>query len=518
MSDPASRRLRRVLLLGASLACAACGLVYELGLLNLATSLTGSSLRSSSIVLGTFVFAMGIGSILSKSLIGRPLAGFVGIELALAAVGGTSGLLLYLTYARFDLYEPALLAFATVIGALIGAEIPLLMELLQRLRRTSASEDAADLMAADYLGALVGGLAFPFLLVPRFGLVRASLAVGVLNVVCALLVVAAAGRGPQLRRAAVPFAAVLVLLGFVAFRTEDWLVDARQRLYEDPIVSATRSPYQDVVLTRSSNGKDLRLFLDGDLQFSSVDEYRFHESLVHPVMGRQSPVRRMLVLGGGDGLAVREVLRYPDVEHVTLVDLDAAVTDLARTDERIVSLNEDALSDQRVEVVHADAMRWVDDLARSGAPASELYDVVLLDFPDPDDLAIARLYSVEMYLGVRSVLAPGGAIAVQSGSPWFAPDAFWCVERTLREAGFATVPYHVDVPSFGDWGFVAAQRIDDGPPTLGVDDSVTTRFMTSAELGAATVFAADRDRRPVDPSTLDDPVIAEYTARGWNDY
>ena len=508
-------RWRRILLLGASLACAACGLVYELGLLNLATSLTGSSLRSSSIVLGTFVFAMGIGSIVSKALVERPLAGFVGIELALATIGGTSGLLLYLGYARYDLYEPGVLAFALVIGALIGAEIPLLMELLQGLRETAASRDTADLMAADYLGALVGGLAFPVPAGPRFGLVQSSLAAGVLNVACALLVVLAASPGRTLWRAAAPFTAVLVLLGVVWARTDGWLVDARQRLYDDPIVSATRSPYQDVVLTRSGNGKDLRLFLNGDLQFSSVDEYRFHEALVHPAMGRPTPVRRVLVLGGGDGLAVRELLRYPEVEEITLVDLDPAVTDLARTDPRVVALNEDALADPRVDVVHADAMRWVDDRAREG---DERFDVVIVDFPDPDDLAVARLYSVEMYLGIRAVLAPDGAISVQSGSPWFAPDAFWCVERTLAEAGFATVPYHVDVPSFGDWGFVAAQPAADGPPDLAVDPSVTTRFLTDAELTAAKVFAADRDRRDVRPSTLDDPVIADYTARGWNDY
>lgn len=490
--------------------------MYELVLLNLSTSLTGSSLRASSIVIGTFVFAMGIGSVVSKSLAGRPLLTFVGVELALAGIGGTSALLLYLGYARFDVYQPAMLAFAIVIGCLIGAEIPLLMELLQRLRSTRASSDAADLMAADYLGALVGGLAFPFLLVPWFGLVQSSVAAGVLNVVAAALVVLAAADARRALRAVVCFVPVLALLGLTAVRADGWLIDARQRLYDDPIVAAERSAYQDIVLTRSADGKDLRLFLDGDLQFSSRDEYRYHEALVHPILGRPGKIpRHVLILGGGDGLAAREVLRHDSVTSVTLVDLDSNVTDLATKDRRLLDLNESSLLDRRVTVVNADAMRWVDRRARSG---DRDFDVVIVDFPDPDDLAIARLYSEEMYRAVRAVLAPGAAVVVQAGSPWFAPDAFWCVAETLQQAGFATVPYHVDVPSFGDWGFVAAQPEADAPPVIGLAEGVETRFLTPDELDAAQVFPADRAPRIVRPSTLDDPVIAQYTAQGWNSY
>jgi spermidine synthase len=520
-------RWRARSLLAASLACAACGLVYELGLINLATALVGSSLRSTSLVLGIFVFSMGLGSLVAKRLTRRPLAAFVGVEVTLAAVGGASGLILYEAFARFGSYEQPVLLLAALIGGLIGAEIPLLMEMLQRLRSRRASDDAADLMAADYVGALVAGLAFPFLLVPSLGLVRSSLVTGLVNVVAAGIVVAATGAADR-RRAVLAGGTLVVAVAMLAtglWRAEGWVVSARQRLYDDPIVAVEQTRYQEVVLT-SSRGRldDVRLYLNGDLQFSTVDEHRYHEALVHPVLGggRRD---RVLVLGGGDGLAVREILRYPDVQEVVVVELDAAVTRFASERPELVAVNGASLLDPRVTLVHADAFTWAHEAGGTDAP----FDVVIVDLPDPDSLDLARLYSVEMYSAVRSLVAPGGRVVVQAGSPYFAPDAFWCVRSTLATAGFATAPYHVDVPSFGDWGFVAAapvapahgtraSAVATAPPELTIDTGVEgdLRFMTADVLAAARVFPDDVVRPDPPPSTLVDPRIARYTAEGWN--
>ncbi|HEY8544416.1 MAG TPA: polyamine aminopropyltransferase [Acidimicrobiales bacterium] len=498
-------------MLATSLGCAACGLVYELGLLNLAGVLVGSSVRTSSLVLGVFVCAMGAGSVLSKPLAARPLAAFVGVEAGLALVGGVSGPALYAAFAWFEVYEPAALGFAVAIGGLIGAEIPLLMALIGRLRAARASDDAADIMAADYLGALVAGAAFPFVLVPAFGLVRTSLVAGLLNVVLAGGAVAAVGttrrRGLVAAGALVPAALVMVL---AVWRVGDWVVTVRQRLYDDPIVHTEQTTYQEIVVTRSTDGRDLRLFLDGDLQFSSVDEYRYHEALVHPAMaGRHEQV---LVLGGGDGLVAREVLRYPDVERLVQVELDPAMTDLARDLGLLAAVNEGALDDPRVELVHDDAFTWTAERARAG---DERFDVVVVDFPDPDRLDLVRLYSEEMYRAIAAVLAPEGRVVVQAGSPYFAREAFWSVERTVAAAGLATLPYHVDVPSFGDWGFVLASR---EPPAPTVDPGVETRFLTDDVLAAARVFGADVAPVEVEVNTIDNPVLAEYTDRGWSQY
>ncbi len=520
-------RLRVAALLATSLGCAACGLVYELGLLNLATILVGSSVQTSSLVLGVFVCAMGVGSLASKPLAARPLAGFVAVELALAVVGGVSGPALYAAFAWFEVYEPAALGFAVAIGALIGAEIPLLMALIGRLRAAAASDDAADIMAADYVGALVAGVGFPFLLVPVFGLVRTSLVAGLLNLALAGGAVAAVGT--VRRRALVAGAALAAagaLLAVGVLRVGDWVVTVRQRLYDDPVVSLEESRYQEIVLTRSTDGRDLRLFLDGDLQFSSVDEYRYHEALVHPAMPSPGglPARRVLILGGGDGLAAREVLRHPGVEEVVQVELDPAVTALARRDPALVSLNEGALADPRLTVVHDDAFTWTAQRAGEAGASTGAFDVIVVDFPDPDRLDLVRLYSEEMYRAASALLAPEGRMVVQAGSPYFAREAFWSVDATVAAAGLRTTPYHVDVPSFGDWGFVLASAT---PPTGAhraepADPAVSpprgTRFWTLDQFVAARVFAADTDRVPVEVNTIDNPVLADYTARGWSSY
>jgi spermidine synthase len=509
----AATRWRVFVVLATSLGCAACGLVYELGLLNLAGVLVGSSVQTSSLVLGVFVCAMGVGSLLSKPLAAWPLRAFVGVELALALVGGVSGPALYAAFAWYETYELAALGFAVVIGALIGAEIPLLMALIGRLRAQRASDDAADIMAADYLGALVAGCAFPFLLVPAFGLVRTSLATGLLNLVLAAGVVVAVGA--TRRRLAVTvlgLLAVALVFGVGLGRAGDWVVSVRQRLYDDPIVRAEQTRYQEIVVTRSTDGSDTRLFLDGDLQFSSVDEYRYHEALVHPAMASR-PRGRVLILGGGDGLAAREVLRHRDVEQVVQVELDPAMSRLARTMGSLFELNGGALRDPRLELVHDDAFTWTADRARSG---SERFDVVIVDFPDPDRLDLVRLYSEEMYRAIGAVLAPDGRLVVQAGSPYFARHAFWCIDTTMRAAGFQTVPYHVDVPSFGDWGFVLAGL--GGRPEPALDDQVDTRFLSSDVLAAAQVFGRDVAPLDVEVNTVDNPVLVDYTNRGWSSY
>ena len=514
----AGGRVFRAVLFAAAFACAACGLVYELALITLGSHLIGNTIHQTSVVLSVMVFCMGVGSLLAKRLRHWPLAAFTVIEAALALVGGFSVLALYAAFAWLDLYQPALVVVAAAVGTLIGAEIPVLVTLVHQARADHPGDVAADLFAADYVGALVGGLAFPFVLLPVFGQIQGALVVGGVNVAAAAVVGVLGGRAlpARLRWAGggtlAGVLAVLVVALLLAGRFE---VSARQALYDDPIVAAHRSGYQDIVVTESvsiGGQPDVRLFLNGDLQFSSVDEYRYHEALVHPAMA--GPHRRVLVLGGGDGLALREVLRYPDVDQVTLVELDPAVLRLGREDHRLARLNQRSLADPRVGVVTADAFAWV-------RAAPDRFDVVIADFPDPEDAPTARLYSVEFYgMLAERALAPGGRLVVQGGSPYFAPDAFWGIEATVRAAGLATRPYHADVPSFGNWGFVLAGSPAGGPPALRLPDPVPEplRYLSGDVLRAAEAFPPDRGPRPVEPSTLNRPTILDYQRRGWKDY
>ncbi|WP_245974713.1 polyamine aminopropyltransferase [Thermomonospora umbrina] len=514
-------RTARVLVLAAVFACAACGLVYELALVALGSYLIGNSVTQASIVLSVMVFAMGIGSLAAKPLQSRAVVAFAAVEGALALLGGLSVLALYAAYAWLGLYVPALVVVAFVVGGLIGAEIPLLMTLLQRIRKQDAGSAVADLFAADYVGALLGGLAFPFLLLPLFGHIKGTLLVGAGNAVAGMAVVLWLFRG-QVRRGARlmlwgGLAGVLAVLGGTYALADRFEVSARQALYRDPIALAERTAYQEIVITRGlklSGRSDLRLFLNGDLQFSSVDEYRYHEALVHPALaGTRGNV---LILGGGDGLALREVLRYRDVRRVTLVELDPEMVRLARTYGELAALNRRAFEDPRVDVVNADGFSWLRERVGAGSGAGG-FDSVIVDFPDPDDVSTAKLYSVEFYGLLKRVLAPGGRFVVQSGSPFFAPRSFWCIERTIREAGLATVPYHVDVPSFGDWGYVLATP-GDAPPPLRMDPTVTgLRFLDEGVLRASSVFARDLRRDDVDVNTLIKPKLLDYQRQEWRD-
>jgi spermidine synthase len=503
----APARRARPLLLAAVAVCAACGLVYELVLLTLAVTLAGGGIAVTSLIVAGFVAALGLGALLAKPLLGRAAVAFVTVEIALGVVGGVSAAALYVAFSVQGMSSAVLVAATVLIGVLVGAEVPLLLTLLAgRGADGGPGRLVADLNAADYAGALVGGLAWPFVLLPLAGQVRGAAWTGVVNLVAAALVAAFLLRdqlGPRARAGATAgLLGAAVLLTVLLVEADDLVADSRQRLYADPVVADVPSVHQQVVLTR--RGDDLRLFLDGDLQFSSIDEHRYTETLVHPALARDPA--RVLVLGGGDGLAARELLRHPSVREVVQVELDPAVLELART--RLADLNARALDDPRVRVVVDDGFRWLREV-----PAGS-FDTVVVDLPDPDTPALARLYSTEFYGLVARALAPGGLVAVQAGSPYSTPTAYWRTVATVESAGLGAAPYHVHVPSFGDWGFVLAGA--GAPPPLALSPSAPPlRFLDPAVLAAAGVFPRDRPRLALEPSTLDRPRIVDDVRSGY---
>jgi spermidine synthase len=494
--------LNKTLLYLTVIVIATCGLIYELVVGALASYLLGDSITQFSTVIGGYLFAMGIGSYLSRYIDRGVAQRFVEVELGVALLGGISAPLLFLTFTLTDLFQVALYGSVLAIGTLVGMEIPLLLRILKD--RLEFKDLVSQVLSLDYLGALAASLAFPLLLVPKLGLVRTSLLFGVLNAAVGLwstwLLAPILGNPLRLRVKA----ALLTLLLLVGFVLGDRLTTFYEdQLYADDVVHATSSPYQRIVLTRGKRG--FSLFLNGNLQFASIDEYRYHESLVHPAMVRAGKLERVLILGGGDGLAAREVLRYPDVRSVTLVDLDPAITGLATRYEELARLNGRALSDPRVRVVNADAMQFLTE-------GDEQYDVVVVDFPDPNNFALGKLYTTGFYKLLKRRVAPDGVAVVQSTSPLFARRSFWCVATTLKAAGLWTEPYHALVPSFGEWGYVLVAH---SPPGRNRPLPEGLSFLDEPTLESLTRFPPDMGPLPAEVNRLNNQVLVHYYEEEW---
>jgi spermidine synthase len=476
---------------------AACGLIYELVAGALASYLLGDSVTQFSTVIGTYLFAMGIGSWMSRYITRGVIARFVVIELLVGIVGGFSSVVLFLAFAYTDVFRSVLYGMVILIGMLVGLEVPLLMRILRD--RFAFKDVISNVLTFDYIGALFASLLFPLLLVPRLGLVRSALLFGVVNVLVGLWSIWLFRDVLERRRGLIVMAGVsLVLLAGGLWQGQAITSIAEEGMYSDPIIFARDTRYQRIVLTSWKD--DLRLYLNGHLQFASRDEYRYHEALVHPGLAAARTRSNVLVLGGGDGLAVREILKYPDVQHVTLVDLDGEMTSLFRTHGRLTALNHGSLKDPRVTVVNADAFTWLDS-------APTMFDFVVIDFPDPSNYHVGKLYTSAFYRLVQRHLAPGAFLTVQSTSPMFARQSFWSIVATLERAGLRTWPYHVYVPSFGEWGFVLAGAQTYAPPTALPQD---LRYLTVGAVPALFDFPADMGRVSAEPNRLNDQVLVRY--------
>jgi spermidine synthase len=485
---------------------ASCGLAYELIAGALSSYLLGDSVLQFSTVIGCYLFAMGVGAHGSRYVRDPDiLTRFVDIELAIGLFGGAAAAVLFLTFAWLAAPFRALLyVLVFVIGALVGMEIPLVMRALNG-REARFADLVSRVLTFDYLGALAVALLFPMLLAPHLGLTRTGFLFGMVNVAVALWTIRSFGaqieKAPQrILRASVVF--VLLAAGFLA---SDQLVYWGERgMYGDEIVHALTTPYQRLVITRWKD--DLRLYINGSLQFSSRDEHRYHEALVHPAMQALPWARSVLILGGGDGLALREVLRYDNVKQVTLVDLDPQMTQLFSTSESLVALNHRSFHDPRLRLVNADAARWIES-------NTESFDVAFVDFPDPSTFALGKLYSVPFYELVRKRVAVHGLVVVQATSPYFAPHAYWSIEATLREAGFRTFPYHTYVPSFGEWGFIlASAEADYKPPE---QYRLPMRYLNREVTQEMFAFPPDMQRITVEPNHLNDQALVRYFDEDW---
>jgi spermidine synthase len=494
--------MHRSLLFLTVLVIATCGLIYELIVGTLASYLLGDSITQFSTVIGVYLFALGIGAWLSGFIDKGVAQRFVEIELAVAFCGGISAPFLFATFSAGASFRVTLSGMVTVVGTLVGLEIPLLLRILKD--ELQFKDLVSRVLTFDYLGSLFASLLFPIILVPKLGLVRTSLAFGLLNALVGLwstwLLEPLLSAVTRLRVKAV-FVAVLLVMGLAL--SDQLTLLFEEQLYSDEIVHTKQTQYQRIVVTRGRHG--FSLFLNGNLQFSSADEYRYHEALVHPAFRVAASRRRILILGGGDGLAAREVLRYGEVESITLVDLDRAMTEMAVSTPELAELNEHALANPVVNVVNADAMQWL-------AETQAQFDVVIVDFPDPNNFSLGKLYTTRFYRLLQARLADGAVAVVQSTSPLFARRSYWCIDATLRASGLKTLPYHVWVPSFGEWGYVLASKAE-----LAVRHQLPSdlRFLGEETLSSLFEFPKDMSRVDAEVNRLNHQILVHYYEEEW---
>ncbi len=499
-----------MVLLGAIFVVALCGIVYELIIGTVSSYLLGNSVYQFSLTIGFFMFAMGIGSYVSRFIHGNLIQAFIWVELILALIGGVCSICLFLLFPYAPwFYTVGMFSFISSIGFLVGLEIPLLTRILSE--RSTTRESIADVLSLDYIGALGGSVMFPLFLLPSLGLISSSFAIGLTNAAVALLSVLWLYDQLDAPKRMLGYVAATIAMLFVLTLFAGRITAfAQDHLYFDRIVWSKQSKYQSLVVTNTWKKNDVRLFIDGHLQFAEVDEYRYHEGLVHPVMSwDDSAPKSVLLLGGGDGLAVREVLKYPTVTHIDLVDLDPAMTDLGRDFAPVVKLNGGSLSQPIVNVHNLDAFNFVKS-------TDQKYDRIIMDFPDPHNEALSKLYSVEFYAMLKGIMTETGVVVTQSSSPFFSPHTYWTISKTLNEIFPSVINYQLTIPSFGVWGYNIASVQPTGhlgklPRDL--------RFLTPDVFASAQVFSQDLlPKRDLEVNSIFNPSIYREYAQDVSGY
>ncbi|MES2812626.1 MAG: polyamine aminopropyltransferase [Bacteroidota bacterium] len=492
------------LLLFAVFTIATCGLVYELVAGTLASYLLGDSVKQFSFIIGVYLFSMGVGSYFSKFLTKNMLNTFVEIEILVGLIGGLSSVVLFMLFESVYSFQFILYLLVFVTGCLVGLEIPLLMNILKD--KVEFRDLVSNVFTFDYIGALLASILFPLVLVPQLGIMGTSLFFGMINISIAIalcfLLKSELKKVYLLRAKAI---ASFLLLFVVYLFSNTILSYSEGKMYGENIIYSNSTQYQRIVLTH--NKSDYRLYLNNNLQFSSTDEYRYHEALVHPAMSMAKQVDNVLVLGGGDGLAVREILKYTDVKNITIVDLDEGMTRLFKTNKILTDFNHNSLNNSKVKVYNQDAFIWAKN-------SKSKFDVVIIDFPDPSNYSLGKLYSLNFYSTLKGILASDAVVVVQTTSPYFAPKSFWCINKTLMEIFPQVDAYHAYVPSFGEWGFSIAMN---GFETNfnKVNRQVEGLRFYNFQFDKFNYFSKDMISKDIEINRLDNQILVRYFDEEW---
>jgi spermidine synthase len=428
------------------------GIVAEFVLATLATYLAGNAVFQWTMVMSLMLFSMGVGSRISKAFQKHLLKTYILVEFCLSVLCASSAIIAYSLFSYVSNIHVVIYLLAMVIGGLIGFEIPLVTRLNEDYEELRIN--IASVMEKDYYGSLLGGLFFAFFALPYLGLTYTPIVLGAINFLVASILLFSFLKLVEKKKLVVAaFGTCCLALICLGIFAKPIMLYGEQRQYRDKIIYTQQTPYQKIVITR---WRDYHwLYINNQEQFSTFDEEKYHEPLVHPAMQLTAHRNRVLILGGGDGLALREVLKYGEVKSVTLVDIDPEMTRLAEHHPVLTSVNQGAMKDNRVTVVNRDARAFLYD-------DTEFYGVIIIDLPDPDDVDLMHLYALGFYALANRHLSPGGIMVTQATSPYFSPKAFWCIIKTIQSAGFTTLPYHNHVPTMGEWGWVLGMKASEG--------------------------------------------------------
>lgn len=524
-----------------------CGIAYEYTFSKIASDLLGNSVQQWAIIIGLMMFCMGVGSDIQKYIKDQNLFDrFILFEVVLGIIGGFGPLfLIYIFGMSRDHFALVHYSLSIVIGLFIGLEIPILARINERFT-PQLKLNLAGILRMDYIGAFIGACVWIFVLLRFFTITQVSLVLGIVNnTVAGIALIYFSQYASRKILLSSLVVSSITALGIGIIMAPTWTAYAEQKLFMHPIIFSKTTPYQHIVLTR--NRSDIiSCYINGHLQFSSSDEFIYHEFLVHPVMQIAEKKRRILILGGGDGLALREVLKYDQVEQVMLIDIDPQMTELARMNPYLKSLNEGSLDNAKVTVLKNKEFQpgsrkqvFIKNRARplvnEFKPVAEVtvinmdadkfveqatgtFDVVILDFPDPNSLELAKLYSQQFYRKVMEKMTRTGVMVQQSSSPFFTRKAFWCVGKTMKESGLSAIPFHENVPSFGEWGWWLACKQDYLPDKIlkkrSMDlDSITvsTRYLIPPLLHASFYFGKNiNEYQDCEPNTIFNNIIYNY--------
>lgn len=494
-----NQKIDERLLLVTTLLISICSIIYELIISSISSYLQGDSITQFSITIGLYMTAMGIGSYLSKFIKEKLFNKFVFIELSVGILGGFSSLILFMANIYTDIYDLIMYALIIAIGIFVGLEIPILTRIIEN-NESNVRENLANIFTFDYIGGLIGSIVFPLILFPKLGFITTTLLIGTINIFVALLIIVKYKENIENYKK-VRWISIFVLIVILCFLFTGKIItnEIEEGLYRDDVILSEQTQYQKIVMTRHKD--DVRLFLDGNLQFSTSDEYRYHEALVHIPMMYAKSHERVLVLGGGDGLAARELLKYDDVKEIVLVDIDKEMTDLCTNNQMISELNQDSLKSEKLKIINEDAYLFVQENQKK-------FDIIIIDFPDPNNENLNKLYTNVFYNYIKANLTEDGVMVCQSTSPYYAPKSFWCINKTIKTQFNTVIPYHLQVPTFGEWGFNLAFNGDNEMSSLLVE----TKYLTEENIDALFCFGKDEmiDLEGIEENNMFKPSLIIY--------
>ena len=558
MRDPKKIKLllddTLLILIMATLAC--CGLIYEYLLSHYSARILGSVETVIYAIIGIMIVSMGLGAFAAKH-VKDAFKGFVFLELIVAFIG-CSATLFIASVIGFSQTLPQIVAdtyqipvdvlplggvfekitwistqlpyfFAFILGFLIGMEIPLIARIREAVYGQHLAHNAGTIYGADYIGAGIGA-AIWVLFMLHLEISQAAALTATLNLIAGFVfLLRFRKRIKHTKILLIGHSCLTVLIILIFQFGGSWQKQMQDMLYLDKVVYQTQTPYQNLVFTRRHLGGGIEpiynFYINGRLQFSSLDEQIYHEFLVHPAMQASNHHEKVLIIGGGDGLAAREVLKW-NPKNVTLVDLDPNLVALFKhpekflpdfLDDKIQSLTHHSFNDPRVHVIHDDAFIAIDRLLQQ----KKLFDTVIVDLPDPSHPDLNKLYSVNFYYRLANLLSMDGAFVIQSTSPFHAKKAFISIGKTLEAAGLKNVEqYHQNVPSFGEWGWTIGTKAGKGVSQRLKNDNkidVKTRWLTPELLQASFVFnkAFYANKDAIKVNYLGTNQLYQYHQKAW---